>query len=57
MTTRLGLDGTEEEALEDERESAAVLGRLGERGGKGFAEVAAVGPSDMAERGDGVKEL
>ena len=42
------LGGTEEEAVEDEVEDAAVLGRLGQRRGERLAEVLALGPRDCS---------
>ena len=57
VAQRLGLGGAEEEALEHEVEDAPVLGRLGERGGEGGAEVARGRPRHRLERGERVVEL
>ena len=57
VAQRLRLGGAEEEALEHEVEDAPVLGRLGERGREGGAEVARAGPRHRLQRGERVVEL
>src|SRR4051812_36437624 len=53
----LGLDGAEEEAVEDQLEDAAVLLRLGDRRGQRLLEVLLFGPGDEPKRLEGVEQL
>src|SRR5439155_6903154 len=57
LLDRLGLDGPEEEPVEDELEHPALLLGLDERRRERLAEVLAVGPAHLAECAKGIEDL